>query len=95
MLFDTIKVCECAKCPHRTSSSSSMPLVLRNAARVASCYVKRKIQIESGPKAPDRGNRRSHSTNPALSMRIPSTWLANVVSSRSFDDFLLWPTAAR
>jgi hypothetical protein len=29
MLSYTIKVCECVKCPRRTSSSSSMPLGLR------------------------------------------------------------------
>jgi hypothetical protein len=60
MLSDKIKVCEHVKRPLRTSSSSSMPLGLRNAAHVASRYMKRKIQIESGPKTPDRGNHRSH-----------------------------------
>jgi hypothetical protein len=51
MLSDTIKVCEHVKRPRRTSpsSSSSMPLCLRNAAHVASRYMKPKIQIESGP----------------------------------------------
>jgi hypothetical protein len=48
MLSDTIKVCERVKRPCRTSSTSSMPLGLRNAAHVASRYMKRKIQIESG-----------------------------------------------
>jgi hypothetical protein len=43
MLSDTIKVCECVKRPRRTSSSSSMPLCLRNAAHVASRYMRRKI----------------------------------------------------
>jgi hypothetical protein len=60
MLSDTIKVCERVKRPCKTSSSSSMPLGLRNTAHVASCYMKRKIQIKSGPKTPDCGNRRSH-----------------------------------
>jgi hypothetical protein len=50
MLSDTIKVCERVKRPHMTSSPSSMPLGLRNAAHIASCYMKRKIQIESRPK---------------------------------------------
>jgi hypothetical protein len=43
MLSDMIKVRERAKCPRRTSSSSSMPLGLRNVAHVASRYMKRKI----------------------------------------------------
>jgi hypothetical protein len=60
MLSDMIKVCERVKRPRRTSSSSSMPLGLRNTAHVASLYMKRKIQIESRPKTPDRGNCRSH-----------------------------------
>jgi hypothetical protein len=64
MLSDTIKVCECVKRPCMTSSPSSMPLGLRNAACVASHYMKRKIQIESGPKTQDRGNRRSHLDEP-------------------------------
>jgi hypothetical protein len=64
MLSDTIKVCECVKRPRRTSSSSSMPLGLRNTAHVASCCMKRKIQIESGPKTLDRGSRRSHLDEP-------------------------------
>jgi hypothetical protein len=50
MLSDMIKVRERVKRPCRTSSSSSMPLGLRNAAHVASRYMKHKIQIESGPK---------------------------------------------
>jgi hypothetical protein len=50
MLFDTIKVCERVKRPRATSSTSSMPLDLRNTAHVASRFMKRKIQIESGPK---------------------------------------------
>jgi hypothetical protein len=36
MLSDTIKVCKHVKRPRRTSSTSSMPLGLRNAAHVAS-----------------------------------------------------------
>jgi hypothetical protein len=43
MLSDTIKVCERVKRPRTTPSTSSMPLGLRNAARVASRYMKRKI----------------------------------------------------
>jgi hypothetical protein len=64
MLFDTIKVCEHIKRPRRTSSSSSMPLGLRNAAHVASRYMKCKIQVESGPKIQDRRSRRSHLDEP-------------------------------
>jgi hypothetical protein len=36
MLSDTIKICEHVKRPHVTSSTSSMPLGLHNAAHVAS-----------------------------------------------------------
>jgi hypothetical protein len=43
MLSDTIKICEHAKRPRMTSSTSSMPLGLRNAAHVASRDIKRKI----------------------------------------------------
>jgi hypothetical protein len=64
MLSDTIKVCECIKCPRKASSPSSMSLGLRNTAHVASRYMKRKIQIESGPKTQDRGSRRSHIDEP-------------------------------
>jgi hypothetical protein len=64
MLSDTIKVCECGKRPCVTSSPSSMPLVLSNAARVASRYMKCKIQIESGPKTQDCGSCRSHLNQP-------------------------------
>jgi hypothetical protein len=60
MLSDTIKICERVKRPRTTSSTSSMPLCLRNAAHVASRYMKRKIQIESGHKTQDRGNCRNH-----------------------------------
>jgi hypothetical protein len=41
-----------------------MPLGLRNAARVASRYMKRKIQIESGRKTQDRGSSRNHLDEP-------------------------------
>jgi hypothetical protein len=41
-----------------------MPLGLRNVTHVASRYMKRKIQIESGPKTRDRGNCRSHLDEP-------------------------------
>jgi hypothetical protein len=64
MLSDTIKVCECVKRPRRTSSPSSMPLGLCNAAHVASRYMRRKIQIESGQKTQDRGSHRSHLDEP-------------------------------
>jgi hypothetical protein len=43
MLSDTIKVYERVKRPRRTSSSSSMPRGLRNAAHIASRYMKRKF----------------------------------------------------
>jgi hypothetical protein len=58
MLSGTIKVYERVKRPRRSSSPSSMPLGLRNAAHVASRYMKHKIH-ESGPKTQDRGSRRS------------------------------------
>jgi hypothetical protein len=64
MLSDTIKVCECVKRPRTTSSPSSMPLGLCNAAHVASRYMKCKIQIESGPKSQDRRSRRNHFYEP-------------------------------
>jgi hypothetical protein len=66
MLSDTIKICERVKRPRTASSTSSMPLDLRNAAHVASRYMKRKIQIESGPKTQDRGNCRNHLDEPCL-----------------------------
>jgi hypothetical protein len=64
MLSDTIKVRERVKRPCSTSSSSSMPLGLHNAAHVASRYMKRKIQIESRALTQDRGSRRSHLDEP-------------------------------
>jgi hypothetical protein len=64
MLFDTIKVCECVKHPCTTPSTSSMPLVLCNATHVASCYMKRKIQIESGLNSQDRGSCGNHLDEP-------------------------------
>jgi hypothetical protein len=64
MLSNTIKVCERVKCPRMTLSTSSMPLGLRNTAHVASRYMKRKIQIESGPKTQDRGSCRNHLDEP-------------------------------
>jgi hypothetical protein len=94
MLSDTIKICEHVKRPRVTSSTSSMPLGLCNVAYVASRYLKRKIQIESGPKTQDRGSCRSHLDEPCLSMRSPNTPHAGTVSSRSFDNLLLRPTAA-
>jgi hypothetical protein len=64
MLSDRMKICERVKRPRVTSSTSSMPLGLRNAAHMASRYMKRKIQIESGPKTQDCGRRRSHLDEP-------------------------------
>jgi hypothetical protein len=64
MLSDTIKVCERVKHPRTTSSTSSMPPGLCNTARVASRFMKRKIQIESGPKTQDRGSCRNHLDEP-------------------------------
>jgi hypothetical protein len=61
---DTIKVCEHVKRPRTTPSTSSMPLGLRNAARVAFRYMKRKIQIESGLNSQDRGSCRNHLDEP-------------------------------
>jgi hypothetical protein len=64
MLSDIIKVCERVKRPCTTPSPSCMPIGLRNAARVASRYMKSKIQIESGPRTQDRGSCRSHLDEP-------------------------------
>jgi hypothetical protein len=64
MISDTIKVCERIKRPRTTLSTSSMPLGLRNAARVASCYMKRKIQIKSGLYHQDRGSCGNHVDEP-------------------------------
>jgi hypothetical protein len=64
MISDTIKVCERVKHPRMTPSTSSMPLGLRNAARVASHYMKRKIQIEFGLYHQDRGSYGSHLDEP-------------------------------
>jgi hypothetical protein len=91
MLSDTIKVCEGVKRPRRTSSSSSMPLGLPNAAHVASRYMKRKIQIEFGTCVQDRGSCRNYPDQPT---RILNTQNASAVSSRCFVDLLLRPTAA-
>jgi hypothetical protein len=64
MLSNTIKICEHVKRPRTSSSTSSMPLGLRNAAHVASRYMKRKIQIEYGHKTQDCGNCRNHLDEP-------------------------------
>jgi hypothetical protein len=64
MLSDTIKICERIKRARTISSTSSMPLSLRNAAHIASRFMKRKIQIESGPKTQDRGSCRNHFDEP-------------------------------
>jgi hypothetical protein len=87
-ISDTIKICEHAKHPRTTPSTSSMPLSLRSAARVASRYMKRKIQIESGLYHQDRGSCRNHLN--ALSTKTPSTPHASAVSSRSFVDLIPW-----
>jgi hypothetical protein len=93
MLSDTIKVCERVKRPRRTSSPSSMPLGLRNTAHVASRYMKRKIQIESGPKSQDRGSRRSHLDEPFPIHERSQTHGASAMSSRSFVNLSLRPIA--
>jgi hypothetical protein len=64
MLSDTIKVGKRVKRPRTTPSTSSMPLGLRNAAHVASRYMKCKIQIESGLYSQDRGSRENHLDEP-------------------------------
>jgi hypothetical protein len=64
IISDTTKVCERVKRPRTTPSTSSMPLGLRNAARVASRYMKRKIQIESGLNSQDRVSCRNHLDEP-------------------------------
>jgi hypothetical protein len=65
MLSDMIKVCKRAKRPRRTSAPSPlMSLSLWNAAHVASRYMKNRIQIESGPKIPHRGNCKGHLDDP-------------------------------
>jgi hypothetical protein len=64
MLSDTIKVCECVKHPRTTPSTSSMHLGLRNAAHIASRYMKHKIQIESGLYSQDHGSRGNHPNEP-------------------------------
>jgi hypothetical protein len=64
ILSNTIKVCKRVKRPRMTSSPSSTPFGLRNTARVASRYMKCKIQIESGPKTQDRGSCRNHLDEP-------------------------------
>jgi hypothetical protein len=94
MLSDTIKVCERVKCPHMTPSTSSMPLGLRNAAHVASRYMKRKtrLNLDSILKIVEAAG--ITSTSPVVSMRTPNTPHASAVSSRSFADLLPRPTAA-
>jgi hypothetical protein len=88
MISDTIKICEHAKRPCPTPSTFSMLLGLRNAARVASRYMKRKIQIESGLCHQDRGSCRNNLDEPGPIHENPSTPHASAVSSRSFDDLL-------
>jgi hypothetical protein len=64
MISDTIKICEHAKRPCTTPSTSSMPLGLRNAARVASRYMNHNTQIESGLCHQDRESCRNHLDEP-------------------------------
>jgi hypothetical protein len=64
VLSYTIKCSERVKRPCVTPSTSRMPLGLLNAARVASGFMKRKIQIESEPKTQDRGSCRNHLDEP-------------------------------
>jgi hypothetical protein len=90
MLSDTIKICERDKRPRMTSSTSSMPLGLRNAAHVASRYMKRMIRIESGPKTQDHRNYRNHFDEP---FPIHEKSKHTAVSSRSFVDPSPWLTA--
>jgi hypothetical protein len=92
MLSDTIKICESVKRPRTTSSTSSMPLGLRNTPHVESRYMKRKIQIKYGPKIVEVVG--ITSTNPTLFTRNPSTPHASAVSSRSFADLSPRLTAA-
>jgi hypothetical protein len=76
-------------------STSSMPLGLWNAAHVASRYMKRKIQIESGLKILKIVEAtRITLMSPVLSTRTPSTPHASAVSSKSFVDLLPRLTAA-
>jgi hypothetical protein len=63
-ISDTIKVCEHVKHPRTTPSTYSMPLGLRNAARVASRYMKLKIHIKSALNSQDRGSCRNHLDEP-------------------------------
>jgi hypothetical protein len=95
MLSNTIKICKLVKRPCRTSSSSCVPLGLRNAPHVASHYRRRKIQIEFGPKTLDRGNRRSRLDEPCPIHKNPKHMARSAVSSRSFDDVSLRPIPAR
>jgi hypothetical protein len=60
MPFDTIQICERVKRPR----TSSVPLGLRNASRVASCYMKHKIQIEFGLYHQDRGSHGNYLDEP-------------------------------
>jgi hypothetical protein len=64
MISDTTEVCERVKRPRTIPLTSSMPLGLRNAARIASRYMKRKIHIESGLYHQDRGSCGNHVDEP-------------------------------
>jgi hypothetical protein len=90
MLSDTIKICERVKHPR----TSSMPLGLHNAAHVASRYMKRKIQIESGLYHQDRGSRGNYLDEPCPIHETPRTPHASAMSSKSFTDLLPRLTAA-
>jgi hypothetical protein len=71
LISDAIKICEHAKRPCMTPATSSMPISLRNAARVASRYMKRKIQIKFGLCHQDRGSCRNHLDEPCPSHENP------------------------
>jgi hypothetical protein len=88
MISDTIKICEHAKRPCTTPSTSSMPLGLRNAARVASRYMnaRSRSNLDSAIKIVEAAGITSMS--PALSTKTPSTPHASAVSSRRFVDLL-------
>jgi hypothetical protein len=86
ILSDTIKICEHVKRPRTTSSTSSMPLGLRNAAHVASRYMKRRSRLNFDPTPKIVETAGITSTNPALFTRSPSTPHTSAVCSRSFVD---------
>jgi hypothetical protein len=78
MLSNRIKVCERVKRPHMASSPSSMPLGLRNAARVASRYMnaRSRSNLDSILKIVEAAG--ITLMNPALSTRSLNTQRASV-----------------